>query len=154
MPTDTISWEGLEHQHVEQTRDWYIALGVIALSCALTSILFKNVLFALLICVAALTIGIVAARPPRHVVFQFTEDGLTIDDEKYPFKDMRAFWVSEKPTKTLFIDTPRMFAPDVVIPLPDNVDAATIRALLQELGVEEREMQESFAYRTFEFFGF
>ena len=154
MPTDTISWEGFEHQHIERSRDWYIALGVIAFSCALTSVLFENVLFALVICVAALTIGLVAARPPRQVVFTFGNEALTIDDETYPFKEMRAFWVIDEPTKTLFIDTPRMFAPDVVVPLPDEIDTAEIRTLLQSQNVEEREMRESFAYRAFEFFGF
>lgn len=154
MATEIISWEGFEHQHIERTRDWYLALGVIAVSCALTAVLFENILFALLICIAALTIGVVASLPPRQAHFVFTDEALTIDGDTYPIKDMRAFWIKEDASPTLFIDTPRMFAPDVVITLPEHIDTQIIRTLLKTHQVEEREMSESFAYRVFEFFGF
>ena len=66
---ETITWRAEEHRHVERGSDWYWALGVIAVSSAVTAVLFNNILFALLIVVAAATLGMIASRPPAIADF-------------------------------------------------------------------------------------
>ncbi|MBI4068112.1 hypothetical protein HY413_01730 [Candidatus Kaiserbacteria bacterium] len=152
MDQTTISWRATEHQHIERGNDWYWALGVIAVSSAVTAILFNNILFALLIVIAAATLGMIAARPPSIADFVLGERGLLINDALYPYEEMFAFWVTEDEQPILLIDTPRIMTPDLVIPLHD-VDAASVRTFLQAR-VHEVPLREPFLYRVMEFFGF
>ena len=152
MNPTTLSWEGHEHLHIERTRDWYWALGIVSVSSALTSLLFGNVLFGVLILVAGITLGLMAHHPPRTVVFRFVEKGLMIENELYPFSDMKAFWITEDEHPTLLIDTPRFLTPDVVIPLPEDA-VEEVRAELRA-HVEERELEEPLPYKIMEMLGF
>ena len=149
---ETITWRAAEHQHVERGSDWYWALGVIAVSSSVTAVLFNNILFALLIVLAAVTLGMIASRPPTIIDFSLGERGLLANDALYPYKEMYAFWVTEDVEPVLLIDTPRIMTPDLVIPLRD-VDPDAIRAFLQTR-VQEFPLREPFFYRVMEFFGF
>ncbi|MBI2048576.1 MAG: hypothetical protein HYT30_01480 [Parcubacteria group bacterium] len=149
---ETITWSGQEHQHIERGSDWYWALGIIIMSSALTAVLLNNVLFALLIVLGGVTLGMLAKRPPAVVEFALGERGLAVGDTFYPYEEMRAFWVSEDDEPTLLIDTPRIMNPDLIIPLTD-VDPNMVRAFLAER-VPEIELHQSFIYTLAEFFGF
>jgi len=146
-----ITWRAEEHRHQERGSDWYWALGVIAVSLALTAILFNNILFALIIVLAAVTFGMLASRPPKVVDFVLGERGLMVDDTLFTYEEMFAFWVEDGDTPTLLIDTPRFMAPDLVLPLND-ADPDEVRAFLKER-VPEVELHESFLYKLMEFFG-
>jgi|CXWL01.1.fsa_nt_gi hypothetical protein len=149
---DSITWQADEHRHTERGTDWYWALGIIAVSSGITATLFNNVLFALLIVLAAVTIGILASRPPAIANFSLGEKGLSVDDTFYPYEEMLAFWVAEGDEPTLLIDTPRFMTPDLVIPLTD-VSPESVREFLSDR-VPEIELHESFFYHVMEFFGF
>ncbi len=149
----TRTWHTQEHFHRERAADWFWALGVTAVSLAIISLLFSNVLLSLLIIVAAGTFGIIASHPPRTITCTIQNDGLSIEDEWFAFEDMRAFWVTEGDHPLLYIDTPKMFSPDVVVPLSD-VTPEEIRVRFLAAHVEEREMHESFPFKVLEFLGF
>ncbi|MEK7628475.1 MAG: hypothetical protein AAB421_03590 [Patescibacteria group bacterium] len=148
----SLQWEGYEHHHVERGRDWYWALGIISVSCALTSLLFGNILFGLLILVAAVTLGLTALHPPPLVQFELGEHDLRIADTVYPYKEMIAFWVKDGPEPSLLIDTLRFMAPDLILPIAD-IDPDSLREFLKEK-VAEKQLEEPFAHRFLEFFGF
>lgn len=146
-----ITWRAREHQHIEREGDWYWALGIISVSCALTSILFGNFLFALLVVVAAVTFGIVASRPPVVVSCALSEKGLVVDDNFYPYEEMHAFWIEEGDPPLLLIDTPRFMTPDLVVPL-EGVDSNVVHAIFLEY-VLEKPLRESPLYIIFETIG-
>lgn len=149
-----LRWVAEEHVHVDRPSDWYWALGIATIACALIAILFSNVLFALLIVVASITLGINAAHPPRIVSFSLTEKGVGTDDEFHTFDEMLSFWVEESESGgTLFIDTPKLMTPDLIIPIRD-VDPAQVRTIFKEAGVTERKMSEPLPHKILEFFGF
>ncbi len=153
-PTNTLSWRAQEHHHIERGSDWYWALGIIAVSTAATAVLFSNFLFALLIVVAAPTLGMVVGRKPPEVDFELSEQGLVIDDEFYAYNHMFAFWIENDGEKaTLLIDTPRFMTPDLVIPLED-VDPQVVREILIEMEVPEKPLRESIYHKVLELFGF
>ena len=147
-----IAWIGEEHRYIERGSDWYWALGIIVISTAFTALLFNNVLFALLIVVGGITMGMLAMRPPATVKFKLDERGLLIGDTFYPYEEMRAFWIEEEPIPLLLIDTPRIMSPDLVIPLTD-VDITAVHMAFADR-VPEIELHESPIYRIVEFFGF
>jgi hypothetical protein len=151
-PSAPLRWQAYEHEHVERGSDWFWALGIIAVSASLTSILFANVLFALLIVVAAGTIALIAQHPPQLHDFEITEKGIRTGHMMHPFEDIISFWVEEEGEPTLLIDTVAFMAPNLVIPLGD-MDPNTVRAFLLER-VEEVPMKEPLAHKILEFFGF
>jgi hypothetical protein len=147
-----IHWRGYEHQHIERSSDWFWALGVIAVSAALIFILFNNFLFALLIVIAAVTLGILATKEPEIVDFVLSEKGLAIDDTFYPYDVIKAFWIEEHgESTTLLIDTLKALRPHLVIPVND-VSADDIRDMLKEF-IEEEELSEPLSYRILELLG-
>ena len=86
-----LRWSAFEHEHIERGSDWFWALGVIAVSAALTSILFGNVLFALLIIVASFTIGLIARTPPEMHEFEISGKGIRISKNFHPYDSIISF---------------------------------------------------------------
>ncbi|MFZ2886749.1 MAG: hypothetical protein WA021_02935 [Minisyncoccia bacterium] len=151
--TGTLRWEAYEHEHIERGSDWYWALGVIAVCAAVTSILFGNFLFALLIIVAAFTIGLIASRPPELHEFEINDKGIRIGKNMHSFDTIVSFWVDEELDEPLLlVDTVTFMTPNLIIPIAD-IEPGLIRAFLGER-VEEVPMKEPLAHKILEFFGF
>lgn len=148
-----LRWSAYEHEHIERGSDWFWALGIIAVSAALTSILLGNVLFAVLIIVAAATIGLIANHPPQLHEFELTEKGIRTGVTMHPYENVISFWIDEEVSEpVLLIDTIAFMAPNLVIPLGDMKPEA-VREFLQQYA-EEVPMKEPLAHKVMEFFGF
>jgi len=151
---EPLTWSAAEHPHIERGSDWYWALGIIAISGALTSLLFSNILFALLILMAAVTLGLVASHPSQMVEFSVHDKGLDLGEETHLFRDMIGFWIEEdEQGATLMVDTPKILAPDVIVPIVD-VDPEEIRNRFLAAEVPEVKMSAPLPYKVLEFFGF
>ncbi|NQV93095.1 hypothetical protein HQ403_01195 [Candidatus Kaiserbacteria bacterium] len=155
ITNDTISWQGYEYTHHEKSSDWFWALGIVALSSAITAIIFKNILFALLLLIGAFTVALFAAKRPHLIHFEITRRGVTIDDALYPFSTLESFWIDEDEHghHSLILKSQRLIMPYVVIPLDESVQFEDIRNILL-IKLEEEEMQEPTSHKIFEFFGF
>lgn len=151
-----LRWEGYEHQHIERGADWFWALGIISITTALIVLLFGNFLFSVLILIAGATIGLLASKQPPIATFEITGRGLVIDDRLYPYDIMEAFWIEyETPAgPTLLLDTRRVFAPHLVIPIAETIDTDAVREHFIQNGVPETELQEPLSHRLLEFLGF
>lgn len=149
-----ITWSAYEHEHIERGSDWFWALGIIAVCAALTSIIFGNVLFALLIVVATGVIILLAQRPPLFHEFEISDKGVRISDELHSYDEIISFWVDEESQNKplLLIDTVKFMYPNLIIPL-EGADPERIREFLREYA-EEVPMKEPFAHKVLEFFGF
>ena len=154
-PATVISWRGFEHRHIEHSTDWYWALGIVTLSTALISLLFSNVLFALLIVIAGTTVGIAASRPLEESGISLTTRELIVRHEKYPLSEVRAFWIEEGDGNSprLFIDTPRVFAPDVIVPIPETL-IDQVRNRFIDADIPEIPMEDPLPHRILEYLGF
>lgn len=151
--TGSLQWEAYEHEHIERGSDWYWALGIIAACAAVTSILFSNFLFALLIVVAALTIGLIASRPPELHEFEINDKGVRIGKNMHPYVSIISFWVDDELEEPLLlVDTTKFMTPNLVIPVGD-MDPEIIRERLRA-HTEEVPMKEPIAHKILEFFGF
>lgn len=150
----SLKWSAFEHEHIERTGDWFWALGIIAACAALTSILFGNVLFALLIIVAAFVIGLIAKQPPQLHDFELTPRGIVVSGTLHSYEEVLSFWVETEDAgqPLLLIDTTKFMAPNLVIPL-DSVNPETVRTFLGQY-VEEVPMKEPLPHKILEFFGF
>lgn len=151
--TGTLRWSAYEHEHIERGSDWYWALGVIAVSAALTSILFGNFLFALVVLLAATTIGLIARKPPELHEFEISEKGVRTGHTMHPYESVVSFWVDEEVhPPLLLVDTTTFMTPNLIIPVGD-MHPDDIREALRP-HAEEVPMKEPLAHKILEFFGF
>jgi hypothetical protein len=148
-----LRWEAYEHEHIERGSDWFWALGIVAVCGAIISILFGNVIFAILIAVAASTIALTANKPPELVRFELSDRGIRIGNELHRYSEVIAFWVEEERTEgpVLLVDTKKWLSPNLFIPI-EGIDPDLVRAYLQERATE-RYMKEPVAHKILEFFG-
>lgn len=152
-PTPILRWSAYEHEHVPRGSDWFWALGIVAVSVALVAILFHDVLFAVLILIAAFILAMLANVPPDIVEFEISDRGIRVDDTMHRFEEIISFWVEDHEVERplLFVDTIKFMAPNLVIPI-EHIDPRQVRAFLRER-VEEVPMKEPFAHKILEFFG-
>lgn len=152
---ENLSWEAHSHEHVERSTDWYWALGVLAVSGATISILLNNPLFAVIIMLGAVSLGILASRPPRAYLIQIDPRGITVDDNLYLFRSLESFWIDTETRDDvphLIVSSRGVLAPQLILPLI-GVDANQVQEFLLRY-LEEKEQYESPLTRVAELFGF
>lgn len=149
----SVRWSAYEHEHVERGSDWYWALGIASVSLAITSILFGNVLFAILIVIAAITLGIISRHPPPLVEFELSDRGILIGHTMHRYEEIISFWVDDERPEgpILLIDTTKFMSPNLIIPIED-VEPEVVRDFLRER-VNEVRMKEPVFHKILEFFG-
>jgi len=152
-PVQFLRWSAYEHEHIERGSDWFWALGIVAVCAALVSILFHNVLFAILIIIAAATIAMQSRHRPDLIEFELSNRGIRVDGTMHRYEEVIAFWVEDHDVDPplLLVDTVKFMSPNLIIPI-EGVDPHEVREYLRER-VEERPMKEPFAHKILEFFG-
>lgn len=150
----TIEWQAAEHHHVEKGNDWYWALGIIAAVCAILAVIFGNILFAIVIALAAVLMAVVSMREPAVIPFAITARGVRIDDRLYPYATLESFCIDEDAPHgpQLLLKSQAALRPLLVIPLPEEAVEEIDDILAERL--PEEHMEESLAHRLLEFLGF
>lgn len=147
-----ISWSGYEYEHKERSRDWFIALGIIAASGATAAIIYKNYIFAIFIIVAAVALGIVSAKRPEEFVVDIGTEGIRINNYFYPYKTIQNFWIidREDPPKLLF-HSDKIILPIISIPIFET-DPNALRSTLQRF-IKEEELADSVSHKIMDRLG-
>jgi len=154
LRTVFFEWEGTEYVFEQKGGDWYWALGIIALAGMVASILFGNLILALLIMAAAGTLALSTAKHPRDHVFRITDRGVMIDENLYEYDHILSFsileYIDPSVPPALSIKTHRMLAPHLLIPIV-GADPVEIYDFLFE-HIEEGKHDESVVDRIIELF--
>src|SRR3989344_741998 len=108
-----IRWSSYEHEHIERGKDWFWALGIFAAATALISFLLGNALFAILIIVAATTLGLLASSPPHLMSFELSDRGIKTGDTMHRYEEIISFWVEDHDADPpiLLVDTIKWLSP-------------------------------------------
>jgi hypothetical protein len=140
----SIYWEAPEHNHIEKTGDWYWVLGIVALAGSVASMIAGNVLFGIVIILAALTMYIASHRKPRMIEFEVSARGIRIEDTLYPYTTLDSYFLDETAliNPQLIAKSKKLFMPLLIIPIP----AEYITAI--------EDIEEPFAHKLMEFLGF
>lgn len=151
-----VSWRTLEHSHTEKSSDWFWVLGIVAASIAVAAILFGNFLFALLVIMGAVTLGLLANKEPAEIEVALTPKGVLIGPEFYPYDMLAAFWVIEESAEhdspVLLLDSKRLFLTHIVVPLPSE-GVESVNEYLQQY-LPKKELKEPFGHTLFELIGY
>ena len=67
MEENKITWSAFEYEHKEKNNDWFWALGIIIVAGALTSLIYGNYFFAMLLIIGGVLMGYFAKKTPRII---------------------------------------------------------------------------------------
>jgi hypothetical protein len=151
--TVVLRWNAYEHEHVERGSEWFWALGVAAVCAAVTAVLLSDILFGVLIIVAACTIALFARHAPEVSTFEISVKGVRVDHTLHRYDEIISFWVEDEHDghPLLLIDTVKFMSPNLIIPIHD-IDPGLVRAYLKE-HANEVHMKEPLAHKVLEFIG-
>jgi len=137
----TLEWVAPTHLRAERTNDWFWALGIVAVFGSIAAVLLGNILFAAIILLATVMLGVTAMREPRECSVQLNPQGIVIDSELYPYRSIHSFWVDEREhlaAPKLFLATSGIVHPHITVILKSHEDADAVRNYLHQF-IEEDE---------------
>jgi len=158
MKGGPIIWEAWEYEDRERSTDWYWAMGIIAFSVFLITIILGNYVFALMLAVCAFALYAISRNKPRRVEIELNHRGLRIENEFWLYSDLRSFWVEDNDHGNTGVHSRLYFrprgavAPLLIISL-ENAQPQEIRNYLLHLLLEEEHV-EPVAHRIMHFLGF
>ena len=144
MAEEGMFWTVATHEHRERSNDWDWALGLLAIAGAGLSIFMGNVLFALIIAIAAGSIATLALRGPREHMVRLNPRGLSLDGTLYRWDAVDSFWIesfdsAEDQPPRLLVTTKGVLHPQLVIPLDNAVRARGVRSYMLRFAKEEEQ---------------
>ncbi len=156
----SVEWHGYEYEHRVRSTDWFWGVGFFALSSAIAAFILGNVLFGLLVIMAAFVLALLASRGPEISRFVLSERGLTINRQLFPYQTFNSFWITHEDenavipytTPKLLIRSKKALIPIIVIPLV-GVDPELVRRFLLRV-LEEEHLQEPLAHHILDQLGF
>lgn len=118
-----IEWEAYEYEHKERGSDWFWAVGIITLSVAVASIIFSNIIFAILIILSAFSLSLFINRPPETIHASVDERGVTRGNVLYTYGSLHSFWIDiEHPHQKIIFRSKKLLMPLIIVPLGENID--------------------------------
>jgi len=138
QPSFKIEWDAHEYEHKERSSDWFWAVGIIAVSISIVSIILGNIIFGILVLISAFTLLLFANRPPNTLHVVVDEKGVTLGKIRYPYSTLESFWIDiEHPHKKIIMRSEKMFMPLIIVPLGENVDVEELHENLSRFLTEE-----------------
>jgi len=138
-----LEWIAPEFIKYKREKNWFILPGLVALALTVIAIILKNFLFTVGIIIAAFIVYLYAVKEPRKIKFSISGKGIQIDNQIFPFENLKSFWIFYNPPeiKELSIRSKKMLTPYIKIPLGDQ-NPAEVRKILLRF-IPERKHQES-----------
>lgn len=150
---EPIVWEAYEYVHREKSADWYWAVSIIAVSMAVTAVLFNDVLFAVFIVISFFALMIYAKRKPKLLEIKVDDRGIQEGRVHYLYSSIESFWVEDRFGESkIIMKSQKKTLPYIVIPIID-VNADDVRDHLKKF-LPEEEHNEPLAKRVMEYLGF
>lgn len=150
----SVYWEAPEHHHIEKSSDWYWILSILAIAGSVASIIFGNVLFGVVIILAATTMIITSHRYPRVIEFEVSGRGIRIRNDLYPYSTLESFYLDEESPlgPQLLVKSKKMFVPLLILPIPEEYIEEIEHLIAPRL--YEEHLEEPFSHHLLEFLGF
>jgi hypothetical protein len=150
---EVLVWHAYEHEHIEREADWYWAIGIVAFSAALTSVIFGNYLFAFIIVIALGLLAALARHKPELTRFELSKKGVRTGEHMHAYNEIIAFHMIDETEgePRLLVATKKFSTPILTTPI-SHFEPEEIRAFLKRHAVE-KPLREPIGHRVLEFFG-
>ncbi len=152
MSHTIVEWTALEYTPKERRSDWFWAVGIIAISGAVSAVLSHNSLFGVLILLAITTLLFYSKRAPKELHCKITTNKIIVGNTAYPLETIKHFWIQEQGKTTLLIHVDKLLMSTVSIPIY-GIETSVIRETLLEY-LPESELHESPFEVLLEYLGF
>lgn len=127
----TIEWEAPEHEHKQRSADWFWATGILTISASVAAFIFGNVIFGILILIAAFSLALFINREPDMISVRMDERGIARDKMYYPYEMLQSFWIDvEHAHPKIMLASKKAYLPLIIIPLSHETDAEKVADLL------------------------
>lgn len=138
-----IDWDFPEFTKHDRGKKWYLIAGIVFLVILIYAVLTKNILFAIILVIAAFIFILQQYQEPQAVDAAVTDEGILIGSKFYDYEELKIFWVIYKPplAKLLYLDFKNPLKKSLPIPL-DNVDPVKLREILTQYLEEDLEREE------------
>jgi len=155
MEQSLLEWSSYEHKHIRKSSDWFWVFGIITITGAVISIIFNNILLAIVILTGAFALAVNVAKKPSIINFKVNKRGVIINNKLYLYNSLESFWVEDNEeygAPKLLIKSKKMFATHIIIPIK-QVSPSEVRDYLIKY-LDEEEDSEPLSQKIVEFFGF
>lgn len=156
-----LEWQSYYRKITERDEDWFWALGVIAIFSGIISLLFGNILLAIIIGLTAFILFSHEKRPIDNTLsVKINKRGVQLNNELFTYEKISSFWVDEDDDKEdgeekeprLILHYKRLFVPNVIIPII-GPSPKKVRQMMLKYGEEEKHIQ-SFTEIALDILGF
>lgn len=94
---EPVAWTASEFVHHDKNASWYTILGAVSLVIAAgVYLLTRDVVSALVVLVAAFTLGFYGARRPRQLEYQLDSSGLSVGNKHFRYGEFKSFSVAKE----------------------------------------------------------
>ena len=147
----SISWQTTEFEYVKKSSDWFWSLWIIFGAMIVVSIIYQNVLLAILFFFITFVLSLQATRKPKIIKIEINSSGVIIGNKKYIFENLESYWIDEnnKPRKILF-KLKKSYMPYPSVSL-DGVETERVDNFLDNFLAKE-ELTEPLLYKFEKFF--
>lgn len=138
--TGAITWTASEFVAHHKSGGWYALLTAGAVVASIVVFLVtKDIVSAVVILLAALGFGVVAARKPRELAYQLDDRGLVVGARQYGYESFRSFSVLQEGAFSSIVFTPlKRFAPLITIYYDPADEQSIVELLSYYLPLEPR----------------
>ncbi|MFW0862091.1 MAG: hypothetical protein ACKKL6_00695 [Candidatus Komeilibacteria bacterium] len=126
-------WEVPEFQDYTRGKRWYLTAAIIGLLLLVYAVYTANLLFGMIIIIAAVTLVKIDKSKPGNLQFAITTKGIVLGDKYYEYGDVHSFYIVYDPPEVsnLFIEFNNVLRPRINIPLFDQ-DPIELRKYLKK----------------------
>lgn len=130
-----FGWLVDEYERHERGPVWYAASFLVGVGLILYALVTQNFLFAIIVVMFGVIIGLSTLREPERILFQVTTRGVGVGSLFVPFKELKDFWIVYEPpyVKNLYFEHKNSLTPRIVVPIEDGDPVAIRRSLLAYL---------------------
>lgn len=141
MTTPILEWESYSREINQRSDDWFWGLVILAIFAMIISLIFSNLLLALIIGLGAFSLYWHEQKPSDNkILVKIDKRGVQLNKELFTYEKINSFWVEEgldeKPP-TLILHYQRIFVPNIHIPIIGH-NPEEVRQTLLKFGEEEK----------------
>jgi hypothetical protein len=138
---NAVSWTASEYIEHHKSAGWYLLLflAAIAVAVGVYFITSGDITSVVVVVLAAIILGTVAARKPREQHYSISDSGITIGPKNYGFEQFKSFSLIEEDAFSSITFMPmKRFMPAISIYYDPNDEARIVDVLSIYLPIEDR----------------
>ena len=149
----SLKWRASEYHHYQRSKDWFWAVGIIAICIVILAFIFNNALFGILVLISTGILIFYVLRAPQEVEYEINRRGIVIDNDLHPYITIESFWIETRGEEAkIILKSKKALTPYIIIPIhEDDIDQMSV--ILSEF-LEEKELAEPSSHKVMEYLGF